>query len=147
MSEQGTQQRSGQRGGQQASPLQSDRGNTVIQDGVVARVAGIAAQEVEGIRMGGGASQAVGGVLSGITGRSGSQTAGVSVEVGEVETAVDLTLTTEYGKPIPQLAEAVRRNVVNRIENLVGLRVTEVNINVGNIFFPQEEQQQLEEGQ
>ncbi len=149
MSEQRGQQRS-REGGQQNSPLKTERGITTIQDGVVAKIAGIAAQEVEGIRMGGGASQAAGGLIESITGGStGGQTRGVSVEVGEEEAAVDLTMTSEYGKSIPQLSEAVRRNVINRIENLVGLRVTEVNITVSNIFFPQEEQdqQQLEEGQ
>lgn len=141
MSEEKTQQRS-------SSPLQTDRGNTTIQDTVVSKVAGIAAQEVEGIRMGGGGSQAVSGILGSITGGSGgSQTAGVAVEVGEQEAALDLTLTAEYGKSIPQLTEAVRRNVVNRVENLVGLRVTEVNITVSNVYFPQDEQQQLEEQQ
>ena len=127
------------------SPLQTDRGNTTIQDTVVSKVAGIAAQEVEGIRMGGGGTQAVSGILGSITGGGGtSQTAGVSVEVGEQEAALDLTLTAEYGKSIPQLTEAVRRNVVNRVENLVGLRVTEVNVTVANVYFPEDEQQQLE---
>jgi len=129
MTEQGSQQTS--------SPLQTERGSTSISDSVVSKIAGIAAQEVDGIRMGSGASQAVGGILGSITG--GSQTQGVSVEVGQEEAALDLTLTAEYGKSIPQLAEAVRRNVVNRVESLVGLRVTEVNITVSNVFFPQQE--------
>src|SRR3712207_6058263 len=135
MSEQGSQQRSG------GSPLQTERGSTSISDSVVSKIAGIAAQEVDGVRMGSGASQAVGGILGSITGGSGggSQTQGVSVEVGQEEAALDLTLTAEYGKSIPQLAEAVRRNVVNRVESLVGLRVTEVNITVSNVFFPQQE--------
>ena len=120
-----------------SSPLQTERGSTSISDSVVSKIAGIAAQEVNGIRMGSGASQAVGGILGSITG--GSQTQGVSVEVGQEEAAVDLTLTAEYGKSIPQLSEAVRRNVINRVESLVGLRVTEVNITVSNVFFPQEE--------
>ena len=120
-----------------SSPLQTERGSTSISDSVVAKIAGIAAQEVDGIRMGSGASQAVGGILGSITG--GSQTQGVSVEVGQEEAAVDLTLTAEYGKSVPQLAEAVRRNVINRVENLVGLRVTEVNVTVSNVFFPQQE--------
>ena len=123
-----------------SSPLQTEHGSTVISDSVVSKIAGIAAQEVEGIRMGSGASQAVGGILGSITG--GSQTQGVSVEVGQEEAAVDLTLTAEYGKSIPQLSEAVRRNVINRVESLVGLRVTEVNITVSNVFFPQEEAEQ-----
>ena len=125
----------------QQSPLHTERGNTTIQDRVVSTVAGIAAQEVDGAQLGGGGtSQAVGGLLSSMPGvNSGSQ--GVSVEVGELEAAVDLTLTAEYGKAIPRLAEAVRGNVIRRVENLVGLRVTEVNITVNNIFFPQQEQQ------
>ncbi|CAN5908384.1 Asp23/Gls24 family envelope stress response protein [soil metagenome] len=149
MSEQGSQQkgRKRQQGESSSSPLKTDRGMTSIQDGVVAKISGIAAQEVEGIRMGGGASQAAGGIMSSLTGGGGGgQTRGVAVEVGEEEAAVDLTMTAEYGKSIPQLSEAVRRNVINRVENLVGLSVTEVNIVVSNIFFPQEEQdqQQLE---
>ncbi|MDQ3497618.1 MAG: Asp23/Gls24 family envelope stress response protein [Actinomycetota bacterium] len=125
-------------------PLQTDRGNTTIADSVVSKIAGISAQEVDGIRMGSGASQTASNLLGSITGGggSGSQTQGVTVEVGQEEAAVDLTLTAEYGKSIPQLAEAVRRNVSNRIESLVGLRVTEVNVTVQNIFFPQQEQEQ-----
>lgn len=135
------------------SPLQTERGSTSISDSVVSKIAGIASQEVDGIRMGSGGSQAVSGILGSITGgSSGSQTQGVSVEVGQEEAAIDLTLTAEYGKSIPQLAEAVRRNVANRVESLVGLRVNEVNITVSNIFFPQQEaeqerQRQLEQQQ
>jgi uncharacterized alkaline shock family protein YloU len=128
---------------QEKSPLKTERGSTTIQDGVVSKVAGIAAQEVDGIRMGGGASQAVGSIMSAVPGvSSGSQSQGVSVEVGEVETAVDLSITVEYGRTIHQIAEAVRNNVIRRVENLVGLRVTEVNISVTDIFFPQQEQQE-----
>jgi uncharacterized alkaline shock family protein YloU len=137
MTEQGSQQGSG------SSPLLTERGSTSISDSVVSKIAGIASQEVDGIRMGGGgASQTASNLLGSITGGSGSPTQGVSVEVGQEEAALDLTLTAEYGKAIPQLAEAVRRNVINRVENLVGLRVTEVNITVSNVFFPQQEQEE-----
>ncbi len=128
----------------QESPLKTERGTTTIQDGVVSKVAGIAAQEVEGVRMGsGGTSQAVGSIMSAVPGvGSGSESRGVSVEVGEVEAAVDLSMSVEYGRAIHQTAEAVRTNVIRRVENLLGLRVTEVNITVNNLFFPQQEQQQ-----
>lgn len=142
-----------ERRGQQ-SPLQTERGNTIIQDSVVAQVAGIAAQEVEGVQMGGSTSQMVGGFLGSVTGGAGGvgggqATRGVSVEVGQEEAALDLTMVVEYGKSIPQLSEAVRRNVINRVENLVGLRVTEVNISVNDVQFPDErprleQQQQVE---
>ena len=131
----------GKKKGQQ-SPLKSDQGNTVVQSTVVTQIVGIAAQEVEGVQMGGGSSSAVSGFLDSVTGGSG-RIPGVTVEVGEEEAAVDLTMVTEYGKSIPQLSEAVRRNVINRVENLAGLRVTEININVTDVEF-QEERPQLD---
>lgn len=130
---------------QQESPLQTERGSTNIENTVVQKIAGIAAQEVDGVRMGGGSSQAIGGILSSVTGGNvggGSQSRGVSVEVGEVEAAIDATLTVEYGKSIPQIAQAVRQNIINRVENLVGLNVTEVNVAVNDVFFPEQERQQ-----
>src|ERR687896_216966 len=118
--------RGGQRQQQERPPLKTERGNTTISNAVVSQVTGIAAQEVEGVQMGGGTTR------------------GVTVEVGEEETAVDLSLAVEYGRSIPQVSEAVRSNVIRRVENLVGLRVTEVNITVNDVLFPgsQEQEQQ-----
>ena len=132
------------------SPLQSERGTTSISYPVVAQIAGIAAQEVEKVQMGGGATAAVGGFLQSVTGSSsGNYARGVTVEVGEEEAAVDLTMAVEYGYSVPQLTEAVRRNVINRVEDLTGLRVTEVNITVNDVQIPEErpmldEQEQVE---
>src|SRR5215207_8904898 len=122
----------------QQSPLKTERGTTTIQDSVVSQVAGIAAQEVEGIRMGSSTTQAVGSIMSAVPGvGSASESRGVSVEA-----AVDLTMSVEYGRIIHQIVEAVRTNVIMRVESLVGLRVTEVNITVNDIFSPQQEQQE-----
>ena len=131
-----------------SSPLQTERGTTTISDAVVKKIAGLAAQEVEKVQVGGGASAAVGGFLSSVGGAvtggggssagGGAPTSGVSVEVGQEEAAVDLTVAVEYGVSIPQVTQAVRRNVVNRVENLVGLRVTEVNITVNDVQFPEQ---------
>ena len=133
----------------ESSPLQTDRGSTVIETPVVSQVAGIAAQEVEGVRMGGAGSRAAGGLLEGITGGGGAgqTTRGVTVEVGDEEAAIDLDMSVEYGKSIPQLSEAVRRNIINRIENLVGLQVTEVNITVNDVLFPDQQSSQETEEQ
>ena len=129
---------------QQESPLKTERGSTTISNAVVSRVAGLAAQEVEGVQLGGGTARAVGGILDSVAGSSGL-TRGVTVEVGELEAAVELTMSVEYGRAIHQIAEAVRTNVIRRVESLVGLRVTEVNITVNDIFFPQQEQQQQQQ--
>lgn len=112
-------------------------GSTVIADVVVSKISGMAASEVQGVRMGGGASQAAGSLMGSITG-GGGRTQGVSVEVGEKEAAVDLTMSTEYGKAIPQLTQAVRDNVVSNVERMTGLKVTEANVAVSDIYFPDE---------
>ncbi|QIN83687.1 Asp23/Gls24 family envelope stress response protein [Rubrobacter tropicus] len=137
---------------QGSSPLKTDKGVTNISDAVVAQIAGIAAQEIEKVQMGGGASAAVGSFLSSVTGSApgGNASKGVSVEVGQEEAAIDLTMAIEYGQSIPQLTEAARRNVINKVESLVGLRVTEVNIVVNDVQVPEErprlgEQEQTEE--
>ena len=143
--------------GSQGSPLKSEMGTTTVSNSVVAQIAGIAAQEVEKVQMGGGATAAVGGFLQSVTGgitggssSGGNFSRGVSVEVGEEEAAIDLTMAVEYGQSIPRLTDAVRRNVINRVESLVGLRVTEVNIQVSDVQVPEErpmlrEQEQAEE--
>lgn len=138
----------------QRSPLQTERGRTTISASVVSQIAGIAAQEVEKVQMGGGTTAAVGGFLQSVTGSvtggSPNYSRGVSVEVGEEEAAVDLTMAVEYGYSVPRLTEAVRRNVINRVESLTGLRVTEVNITVNDVQVPEErpllgEQEQVEQ--
>lgn len=128
------------------SPLQTDRGGTNVEDAVVSKIAGMAVQEIDGVRMGGGASRALGGIMESVTGGGGSgQSRGITVEVGEVEAALDLTMAVEYGKSIPQVTESVRKNVVQRVENLVGLNVKEVNITVNDVFFPDQGQDENEE--
>src|SRR5918993_226227 len=140
----------------QGSPLKTDLGTTTISTSVVSQIAGIAAQEVEKVQMGGGASAAVGGFLQSVTGAVGGSSGGsnfskgVSVEVGTQEAAIDLTMAIEYGQSIPQLTEAARRNVINKVESLVGLHVTEVNITVNDVQVPEErpmlgQQEQTEE--
>jgi uncharacterized alkaline shock family protein YloU len=119
----------------QRSPLESGRGTTTLKDGLVSKIAGIAVGEVEGIRMGGSASRAASGILENVTGSQGLSR-GVSVEVGKVEAAIDLTMAVEYGRDIVQLSEQVRNRVAERVETLTGLRVTELNVTIDDIIFP-----------
>ncbi|HJQ28539.1 MAG TPA: Asp23/Gls24 family envelope stress response protein [Rubrobacter sp.] len=124
-------------------PLQSDRGTTVIQDTVVTAIVGMAAQEVEGIsmshggtRLPGDTSPTVGEFVDNLTG-GGSRTRGLSVEVGERQAAVDMTVNVPYGHSIPELTGAVRERVIERVQNLTGLEVTEVNITVNDVTLPE----------
>jgi uncharacterized alkaline shock family protein YloU len=126
------------------SPLQSDRGTTTIQDGVVSSIAATAVEETDGIdpshggtRLPGDTSPTVGEFVGRISGGAG-RTRGISVQVGEEQAALDLTVNVLYGRPIHQVTDALRRNVINRVENLTGLQVTEVNITVNDVTFPEQ---------
>lgn len=88
--------------------LQTEKGQTTIADPVVTKVAGIAAREVAGVhRLGGGVARALGAVTQRLPGGD-SVGQGVSVEVGEREAAVDLTVVVEYGESIPRVAQDIR---------------------------------------
>ncbi|MBB5783160.1 putative alkaline shock family protein YloU [Nonomuraea jabiensis] len=119
--------------------LVTEKGTTRIEDVVVAKIAGVAAREMSGVyAMGGGAARALSSVR-GIVGVDESVTQGVSVEVGERQAAVDLDLVVEYGMAIPDLAGAVRKNVINAVERMCGLEVTEVNIRVDDVHLPEQD--------
>lgn len=123
----------------QQSPLLSERGATTISGTVVSSIAGIAAQEVEGVHMGGGGSRATNGVLGSITG-SESKTSGISVDVGTTEVAIDLKMGVEYNKNILQTVEEVRRRITEQVETMTGLRIKELNATITDITFPEKEQ-------
>lgn len=142
----GTERRSGTREDagspgttRQEGPLQTERGHTTIADAVVTKVASEAAREIRGVHeLGGGVTRAIGSVTQRV-GVGDERTQGVSVEVGEREAAVDLTLVVDYGESIPRVSQAVRDNVIKRIEGITGLAVTEVNVTVNDLYFPGDE--------
>ncbi len=127
------------------SPLVSERGVTTIKDTVVSRIAGMAAREVEGVHMGGGASRTTGGIIESITG-SESQTRGISVEVGRTEVAIDLEMGIDYGRNILQSVDEVRRRITDRVQNMTGLKVVECNATISDIVFPDGEGRGREDG-
>ncbi|QRY62277.1 Asp23/Gls24 family envelope stress response protein [Gordonia sp. PDNC005] len=116
-----------------------DRGRTSIADIVVAKIAGIAAREIDGVYdVGGTTERVVGKVREVLPGTGVSATQGIDVEVGERQAAVDVSIVAEYGVAIHQLAAAIRRNVISAIEQMTGLEVTEVNVTVHDVNFGDE---------
>lgn len=129
------------------NPLVTDRGTTTIKDAVVNSIVSEAVKEVSGAEpeiagrsasLPGDSSPTVGEFLGRMTGSS-KGTRGISVEVGQRETAVDVTVTVPYGKPIQDLTGSMRNTIIQRVENMTGLRVTEVNITVKDVSFPQQQ--------
>ena len=122
-----------------SSALVTPKGKTSIADSVVTKIAGLAAREISGVHaMGAGATRTFGSIREMIPGNTEARTAsqGVKVEVGERQAAIDLDLVVEYGVAIVDLSAAVRKNVIERLQRMTGLEVTEVNINVDDIWIP-----------
>ncbi|MEU3349507.1 Asp23/Gls24 family envelope stress response protein [Streptomyces sp. NPDC006700] len=121
------------------------RGRTTIADGVVEKIAGMAARDVVGVSaMGSGFARTFGAVRDRVPGGAKSVTRGVKAEVGEVQTALDLEIVVDYGVSIIDVARAVRENVIASVERMTGLEVVEVNIAVSDVQLPEEVEEEIE---
>jgi uncharacterized alkaline shock family protein YloU len=136
-----TAQGQGAGGDRESAPLQTEKGTTTITNAVVAKIAGLAAREIDGVQD--LKSPDTGGTMSDLATKvtgGDERGSGVKVEVGEREAAIDLGMTVQYEVNIPRLAEAVRQNIMKRVQSMTGLTVTEVNITVSDLFFPEDAQ-------
>ncbi|SFS61196.1 Asp23/Gls24 family envelope stress response protein [Paenibacillus sp. BC26] len=110
-----------------------------ISDDVVATIAGLAALETPGIAaMSGGISEGLAKRLSGKNAQKG-----VSVEVGQLEAAIDLRIIVKYGIPIQEVCRQLQENVRETVANMTGLHVVEVNIKVEGVAFKEDEIEEL----
>lgn len=95
---------------------------------VIATIAGLAATEVEGI------ASMQGNLTNEIVGKLGVKnlTKGVTIEFDEEGTSVtvELAVIMKYGYSIPKTCKTAQERVKTAIENMAGLRVSDVNINI-----------------
>ena len=106
---------------------------------VVAVIAGVAANEVEGVAGMCTASTGISDVFS----RNKNITKGVKVEVGTEEVSVDVYLNVEYGTPIQTAATNVQESVRKSIETMTGLHVVRVDVHVQGLSFEKEKKENL----
>jgi uncharacterized alkaline shock family protein YloU len=119
-------------------------GKTTISDSVVAKIAEIAAREIEGVHeLGGAAERVMSGAISKITGGAG-RAAGVSITIEGDEVSVDINMIAEYGSSIPEITNNIRQNVMNQVQTFSGMRVKEVNIYVNDLHLPGEQAQMMQ---
>lgn len=110
-------------------------GKTTIEDGVVAKIAGIAAREVPGVyALGGGAARVVGAIRDALNTTDLSQ--GITVEVGETQVAVDVTIVAEYPVSLQKVADDVRTAIHGVMVELVGMEVVEINVTINDVHIP-----------
>ena len=121
-------------------PLQTEHGVTTIDENVVAKIAGMAAREVPGVYdMGNAVRRAFSAVTDRIPNAQTNVAGGISVQKGEPQAAVEVTVVVEYGVSIVEVSDAIRRNIIEQIEGTTGLEVVEVNIDVTDVHLPEEE--------
>ena len=111
---------------------------------VIAIIAGVAANEVDGV-----AAMCSSSSITDVFGRSknvSKVTKGVKVELGTEEAAVDLYIIVEYGTPIQACAAAVQENVRKSIESMTGLHVVRVDVHVQGVSFEKEQKETALEG-
>nr|WP_245933611.1 Asp23/Gls24 family envelope stress response protein [Arthrobacter livingstonensis] len=122
--------------------LHTERGDTTIEETVVQKLAGMATREVPGVyAMGSAGRRAFSALTERIPGSQTNVSGGVSVEKGERQTAIDVTIVIEYGVSVVEVSQGIRRNVIQSVEHATGLEVLEVNINVTDVHLPDDDQQ------
>ena len=105
------------------------RGRTEISPAVVEKIAGRAAREVEGVSL-----MTAAGIAARIASLVGNEgRASATADVGQTTSAIDLTVSIRYPQPILETAERVRNHVKQRVHELTGLEVQEVDITVSQL--------------
>jgi len=116
--------------------------NLNISDDVIGIIAGLAASEVEGI-----AGMTLGFVdgINQILGSNKKYSKGVKIDLDGKKVTIDLYVNVKYGVRIPDIAWAAQNAVKDSVENMTGLEVANVNINVQGISFDKKETSKEEE--
>lgn len=121
-------------------PLHTEHGKTTIEDRVVQKLASIATREVSGVyAMGTAARRTFNSIAERIPGASANTSGGVSVEKGEQQAAIDVTIVVEYGYSIVDVSEGIRSNIIDSVQRATGLEVLEVNIEVSDVHLPEDD--------
>lgn len=118
--------------------------NLNISEDVIGIIAGLAASEVEGI-----AGMTLGFVdgINQILGSSKKYSKGVKISLEGKKVTIDLYVNVKYGVRIPDIAWAAQNAVKSAVENMTGLEVASVNINVQGITFDKDEKNVSEAGE
>lgn len=105
-----------------------------ISEEVVMTIAGIAASEVESV------VSMSGGLTDGIAGMFGKKNMGkgVKVDMNEKDVVIDLSIIVEYGCRIHIVAKQIQNKVREAVEEMTGLNVTQVNINILGVNIAKE---------
>ena len=106
------------------------KGELTFDNDVIKKIIGQALENVPGLLA------VDGGFFSNLTDKlinTDNVTSGVNIEVGKEQVAVDLNIIVEYKKNVPEIFEEIKRVITTDIDEMTGLEVVEVNVNVIDI--------------
>jgi len=116
--------------------LPADRGRTTIRHEVVEKIAGIAAREVPGVYdLGGDVARVFSAVRERVGLGDAEADQGVSVTLDGRTAAIEVVIVIEFGYVIHSVTDTVRIKVINSVENLLGLEVTNVDVIVDDVHI------------
>jgi uncharacterized alkaline shock family protein YloU len=118
--------------------LQGGRGTTTIADEVVEKIAGFATREIEGIYdLGGDVARVFASVKEriGLGDKDDDSDRGVTVRLEGKNANIKIVIVIEYGYVVYTVCEQVRTKVIDKVESLLGLDVTAVDIVVDDIHI------------
>ena len=105
-------------------------GKIKVADEVVAVIAALAANEVEGVAA--MAGNITSSIMSGVGMKSLSK--GVRVYVDGLQVRVELALIILYGYSVAAVGSRVQDRVKTAVENMTGMKVTDVNVRIAGVI-------------
>jgi len=107
-------------------------GSLQISKDVIGAIAGVCAQEIEGVA---GLARRVSSFKKGSLRKLGKPV-GVTIKDNFVE--INIGLALKYGAKIADTCTAVQQCVKNNVQTMTGMAVNKVNVRVAQIVFPSE---------
>ena len=105
-----------------------------IANDVISVIAGVAVSEVP---------EFAGGITEVLSGKK-NLSKGIKVDADEKEVRIDVNIIVEYGSRIPDVAYEIQTRVKKSVENMTGLKVSEVNVHVQGVKTEKEVEEKEE---
>lgn len=98
-------------------------GEVVLSDDVLISIIGMAAEKAEG---------------AALLGKNPKKS--VKVEAEENQVAITLQISVEYGLKIPEVAEALRKEIQEAVTNMTGMAVSAIHIHVQELTMKKDKE-------
>ncbi len=121
-----------------AAIFTTEFGNVIIDDEVIAKVAGLAALECYGV-VGMASINVKDGLVQLLLGEN--LTKGIKVRTVEDQTTIEFHIIVEYGTNISVIADNLISNVKYAVKNMLGLELADVSVYVEGIRTENQEKE------